>query len=436
MTGRAAALTALERCRREGAWANAVLDAMAQDGRLDQRETGLAYQLCLGVLQNQTYLDCYIDRFSTGKLQPKLRDILRLGAYQILFMDKIPDRAAVSESVLLSRQTGFHRASGLVNAVLRRISENKQELPALPKEGTTDYLSIRYSHPQWLVRRLVDRYGYEFTEAFLAANNTVCPTDLQINTLRCSRESYVRALERAEIEYAVPPFPDDCVSVFGGRIRELPGFEEGLFFVQDRAAAMAVQIASPLPGMEVLDACAAPGGKSLAAAIRMKGEGSVLSRDIHENKLSRLRSSAERLGLRCIRTGAADARADDPQCRKRFDLVIADLPCSGLGVIRKRPEIRYKKEEEIAFLPGLQREILDNLSAFVKPGGTLLYSTCTVLPEENDELVKAFLHDHSEFSPVDFTVDGRASAGGCYTFWPQIDGSDGFFAAKMKRTES
>ena len=436
MTGREAALAALERCRRENAWAGAVLDSLIRGEALDRREAALASQLCLGVLQQHIFLDYHIRRYCTAKLQPKLADILRLGAYQILFADKIPDRAAVSESVALSRACGLTRASGLVNAVLRRIAENKNELPPVPGEGTAAYLSIRYSHPLWLVQRLIEQRGYTFAEAFLACNNTESPIDLQLNTLRCRREDYLRALDRAEIPYEIPRFPSDCVRVSGGRVQDLPGYDEGLFYVQDRAAAMAVEIAAPQPGMRVLDACAAPGGKSFAAARRMKDEGSILARDLHANKLSRLQRGAERLGLNSIECRAADARTPEPELRDAFDLVMADVPCSGIGVIRKRPEIRKKTEEEIARLPALQREILDTVAAYVRPGGTLLYSTCTVLREENEEIVGNFLKEHAGFVPAPFSVEDRRAEDGMYTFWPQIDGTDGFFAAKMRRVKA
>ena len=435
MTGREAALAALERCRREKSWPGAVLDRMIREGQLTGLEAALATQLCMGVLQNQSYLDHAIRSFCVGKLQPKLADILRLGSYQILFLDKIPDHAAVNESVLLSKACGLSRASGLVNAVLRRISENKDELPEIPGVGSSSYLSVRYSHPEWLVKRLIEQNGYAFTEAFLSSNNEASPLTLQLNTLRCRKEAYCRALDRVGIVYSCPTFPDNAVQLSGKSPAELPGFEEGLFYVQDSAAAMAVEIAAPAPGMRVLDACAAPGGKSFAAAIRMKNEGAILSRDIHEKKLTLLQSGAARLGLTIIDTRAGDARKIDASMVGAFDLVMADVPCSGMGVIRKRPEIRYKAEADIAGLPPLQHDILTAVSACVKPGGTLLYSTCTVLKEENERVVEAFLSENPAFVPVDFPVADRSSQRGMYTFWPQIDGTDGFFVAKLKRAE-
>lgn len=435
MTGREAALFVLERCRREKAWAGAALDSIIREEKVTEKDAALASQLALGVLQNDSLLDYYLSGFYSGKLQPKLRDILRLGIYQILFMDKIPDHAAVSECVALSRANGFGRASGLVNAVLRRVSENKTNLPPVPGEGTAENLSIRFSHPLWLVKRLIAQQGYAFTAAFLASSHEKSPLELQINTLRCEKEDYLRALTRIGVEYELPAFPQNGVTIPGGRITELPGYEEGLFYVQDRAAAMAVEIAAPVPGMHVLDCCAAPGGKSFAAAIRMRDEGAVLARDIHEKKLSRVKSGAERLGLTCVRTSAADARTDDVRLHDAFNLVITDVPCSGMGVIRKRPEIRTKTEEEVAGLPLLQAEILRTAASYVKPGGTLLYSTCTVLREENQDVVEAFLREHGDFAPQSFSVGGRAAQNGMYTFWPHIDGTDGFFAAKMKRAE-
>ncbi len=435
MTGREAALAVLERCRRDKAWAASTIDAVIREKGLDRREAALASQLSLGVLQNCLLLDFYIGSYTGSKLEPKVRDILRLGIYQILFLDRVPDRAAVSESVSLCRSAKLARASGLVNAVLRRISAEKDTLPEIPESGSEAWLSTKTSHPLWLVHKLVAQRGFAFAEAFLSANNGEAPLEIQINTCRCRVEDYLRALERAGLSYTRPSFPAACVSLPGGRVTELPGYEEGLFYVQDRAACMAIELAAPSPGARVLDLCAAPGGKSFAAAIRMKNRGQILAQDLYEAKIRRLRAGAERLGLSCIKAVCKDAGVDEASYHDRFDLVIADLPCSGIGVIRKRPEIRFRSEEDVASLVELQRSILDRAAAYVRPGGTLLYSTCTVLREENEEQAAAFLSTHPAFEPVDFTVDGRRSDRGSYTFWPQIDGTDGFFVCKMKRVK-
>ena len=435
---RRAALEALERCRRDGAWSASALDAVQKKYALDRRDASLATRLCLGVLQNSAYCDYYIGLYSARSaesLQPKLRDILRLGAYQLLFLDKVPARAAVNESVALCREVGMERASGLVNAVLRRVAENRAQLPGIPDEGTAAWLSLRWSPPLWIVVRLLREHDYAFTEAFLRANNEIPGLTIQVNTAKVGAEDYKRALGRANIPFREWPELPGCLELEGGTVTALPGYEEGLFYVQDRAARCAVAAAAPKSGMHVLDACAAPGGKSFAASLEMGDQGAVLSCDIHEKKLRLIQSGAERLGLSCIRTLAHDAREEVPDFREAFDLVIADVPCSGLGVIRKRPEIRWKAESDAAALPAIQRAILQTLSSCVKRGGTLLYSTCTILRAENEEVVDDFLSRNPDFIPEDFSLGSLRSQNGRHTFWPHIDGTDGFFAAKLKRKD-
>ena len=237
----------------------------------------------------------------------------------------------------------------------------------------------------------------------------------------------------AGIDFAADSALQGCLYINGGSVAELPGYDDGLFYVQDKAARLAAAIAAPKPGMRVLDCCAAPGGKSFAAAILMENRGEILSRDIHEKKLGLIRSGAQRLGIDIISTAAGDARESDAQLVGKFDVVICDVPCSGMGVIRKKPEIRQKSPAELEGLPKIQREIINNAATFVKPGGALLYSTCTIFPEENEDIVRAFLAENDEFHAEDFSLCGIESRGGMYTFFPQIDASDGFFAAKLRR---
>lgn len=435
-TARAAALAVLERCRRDGAWSSDTLDAVLRQSALDRREAALASRLALSVLQNRSYCDYYIEALGgrrSARLEPKLLDILRLGVVQLLLLDKIPPRAAVNETVALCREAGLERAAGLVNAVLRRVAESRDALPPIPGEGTAAYLSVRCSHPRWLVERLLQEHDYAFVESFLRANNAVQPLTIQVNTRRVTTEDYTRALQRAEIGFEQYPELPGCLRLDGGSVRALPGFEEGLFYVQDRAARSAVSVSGVKPGQRVLDCCAAPGGKSFAAALAMGDTGSVLSCDIHEKKLRRIEEGAARLGLRCIETRAMDARKPDTELERAFDLVLADVPCSGLGVIGKRPEIRDKTEDEIARLPEIQHDILRSASRCVKPGGVLLYSTCTVLRAENEAQIEAFLAENPDFTAEDFALGSLRSSNGCYSFWPQIDGTDGFFAAKLRK---
>ncbi len=431
---RIVAFRALERCEKDRAWSAVTLDSLLREAELSTRDAALATRLFLGVLQNESYLDHYLDLFCKTRTESGVRLILRLGAYQLLFLDKIPAHAAVSETVSLCRSVHLDRGASLVNAVLRRLSENADHLPAIPGEGTASYLALRYSHPLWLAERLIREQGYEETEAFFRANNETAAICIQLNRLRVSTEDYLRSLDRLGISYQAFPELPGCLELEGGKVTALPGFEEGLFYVQDRAARIAVQAAGARPGMRILDACAAPGGKSMAAALDAGGACQLISCDLHEKKLRLIRSSAIRLGLdACLETLAADARSFRPEWNSAFDLVLADVPCSGLGVIRKRPEIRRKDEAELLALPQIQSAILDNLCRYVKPGGVLLYSTCTILKAENGDQISAFLRSHPEFSPEDFSVGELCSREGCYTFWPQVDGTDGFFAAKLRR---
>lgn len=431
---REAAVFALERTRRDGAWSSALSDAMKTKYDLDSRSLSLAVSISLGVLQSTALLDYYIDlnSKSASKIEPKVRDIMRSGAYQLIFMDKIPASAAVNESVALCKKLGYSRASGFCNAVLRKIASCADKLPEPPGKGTAQYLSVKYSHPQQFAQYIVDRRGYDAAEAFLAADNTIPDTCLQVNTLKITAQELFVRLSDANIPCSMHPWLPNCI-VTAGSVSSMPGFGEGLFYVQDPAAKCAVLAAALEPGMYVLDSCAAPGGKSFAAAIAMRNEGSIDSCDLHDKKIRLISEGAQRLGLSCINAFSHDARE---QFYRQYDAIIADVPCSGYGVIRKKPEIRYKPLEDSASMPAIQAAILENLSQYVKPGGVIVYSTCTVLERENEDVVKAFLRAHAEFSAEGFTLpNGETAADGYITFWPDIHGTDGFFVSKLRRNK-
>lgn len=431
---REAAVFALERTRRDGAWSSALSDAMKTKYDLDSRSLSLAVSISLGVLQSTALLDYYIDlnSKSVSKIEPKVRDIMRSGAYQLIFMDKIPASAAVNESVSLCKKLGYSRASGFCNAVLRKIASCADKLPEPPGKGTAKYLSVKYSHPQQLAQYIIDRRGYDAAEAFLAADNTIPDTCLQVNTLKITPDELMARLLAESIPCSMHPWLPNCI-VTAGSVSSMPGFDEGLFYVQDPAAKCAVLAAALEPGMYVLDSCAAPGGKSFAAAIAMRNNGSIDSCDLHDKKIRLISEGAQRLGLSCINAFSHDAR--EPFYRQ-YDAIIADVPCSGYGVIRKKPEIRYKPLEDSASMPAIQAAILENLSQYVKPGGVIVYSTCTVLERENEDVVKAFLSAHAEFSAEGFTLpNGETAADGYITFWPDIHGTDGFFVSKLRRNK-
>lgn len=437
-SARQAALTALEKCRRSKAWSDAVLGSVMKSAGLDGRERAMASAICYGVMQNVYLLDYYINCYSStksGKLEPKVLDILRISAYQLLFMDRIPVSAAVNEGVKLCRQMGYGRAAGLVNAVLRRIAENRENLPEIQADDETARLSIRYSCPRSLVECYVRMLGMEETERLLQCQNESVPVTIQVNTCHINAEQLLAHWAETGVDAKQHPYLPDCLLLNGsGDVTALPGFDDGLFYVQDAAAKMAVLAAEVPSDARVLDVCSAPGGKSFAVGILSGNRADITSCDIHENKLKRIREGARRLGLDTIAAVTADGRVYREEWDRTFDVVIADVPCSGLGVIRKKPDIRYKSADEYAQLPEIQRDILHNAAHYVKSGGVLLYSTCTVLPEENRCVVKDFLEKHPGFDAEEFHLPGEHnSQGGMLQLWPQRDGTDGFFIAKFRR---
>jgi len=435
-TARQTALTVLRRCRRDRAFSDAMLNSVLAESALSAKDRALVSQLCYGVLQNAILCDYYIDSFSGGKkIEPKLRDILRLSVYQILFLDKIPDHAAVNEGVELCKRSGLGRASGFANAVLHRAAENKNNLPQIPEDDRIKYLSIKYSTPAALVEKLFSDFGESFTEELLKSNNELSPTTIQVNTLRIGAEELFERLSARGFGCRAHSFLSDCAEVSGGDLAASEEFREGLFYVQDPAARLAVIAASPISGSAVLDACAAPGGKSFASAILMQNDGKIISCDIHKNKLGLISDGAKRLGIDIITTGEMDALHPDDSLIASCDTVIADVPCSGLGIIRKKPDIRYKELSETEKLPETQLAILEGLAPCVKAGGVLLYSTCTILRRENEDVISAFLEKHGEFKPESFSLPEPIAAveSGMITLFPHIHGTDGFFICKLRK---
>ena len=416
-SARDAALDILTACRRQGAWADAALNARV----MPATEAALCARLVYGVLQNRILLDFYLNAFCKQKvshLQEPLADILRIGAYQILFLDRVPDHAAVNEAVTQSVRAGRKPASGMVNAVLRRLSREKASLPAIPDAAT------RYSHPYWIVERVGAILGPEETERFLAANNRIPPITVRVNTERATPEDFPEAARH--------PWVPDCLELTGGgSVTGLQAFRDGKFYVQDAAAQLVTRVAGITRGQSVLDVCAAPGGKSFGAAL---DGGAVLSCDVNANKLQRIADGAARLGLAGrIRTEQADGRDFRPEWEAKFDAVLVDAPCSGLGIIRKKPDIRYRDPAALSELPELQYALLRNAARYVRRGGALVYSTCTVLPEENEAVTDRFLSENPDFRRVPFALPGRGDTDGQVTLWPQRDNTDGFYICRMER---
>ena len=435
MGARETALSVLIACRKDGAWSNGVLKEYIRHDGLDSREAALASRLCYGVLQNRGKLDFYLRQLLTGKLKdlhPAVRDILHLGLYQILEMDKIPESAAVNESVKLAKKhcAKVRSAPGLVNAVLRNALRSKDQLQQ-PQS-----LADRYSHPQKLIDLLGAYVGKVRLEAMLAANNGAAPTVVQVNTLRTTTQALKENLQASGIDAQDHPWLTDCLVLTGtGDLEKLDAFQEGLFYVQDAAARLSVLCAGLQPGWQVLDCCSAPGGKSFAAAIAMDGEGAITSCDVHDHKIGLIQKGAERLGIEIITSRLQDAARFVPQWEGQMDAVIADVPCSGYGIIRKKPDIRYKDPDTMNDLPGLQLQILQNQSRYVRPGGVLMYSTCTLVRKENEGVVEKFLKANPDFSLEKLTLPENfpENTTGMLTLVPGEYDTDGFFISRLRR---
>ena len=431
MSARTTALSALIACRTRGAWSDGILKEYILRDKLDRRDAALASRLCYGVLQNRMLLDFYIQSFLKGRLrdlQPVVLDILRLGVYQLILTDKIPAAACVNEAVEQGKKYANAKAAGLINGVLRSIAR-ADHMPEPPD------LATRCSHPQPLVDLLRQSVGDEVLPALLASHNTAPRTAVQVNTVKITAAEAAERLEKQGVGVEKHPWLPDCYYLTGtGSIEALEVYRDGLVYVQDPAARLAALAAELEPGMRVLDCCAAPGGKSFASAIQMNDRGSVTACDSHPHKIELIQKGADRLSLGSIHPILHDAREPEPAWENAMDAVIADVPCSGLGVIRKKPDVRYKDLSRISALPEIQSAILDRQAAYVRPGGVLVYSTCTVLKQENGDVVNAFLANHPEFAPEPIALpDGCPVQGAMLTLLPCVHDTDGFFIAKLRK---
>ena len=442
MDAREAAMLALNACQRQGGWSDGALKKQLAAAELSGRDAALATQLCFGVLQNQMLLDFYLSKFSNiplKRMEGKVVQTLRLGAYQMLFLTRIPHSAAVNSAVtLVKTHCKNPRAAGMVNGILRSMERSLQNMPVIPQGDPVAYLSTLYSHPEWLVKEFILSLGEEETAQMLAADNSQPPTAVMVNTTRTTAEELKTMLEDDHVEAEPHPWLENCLLLHRtGDLERLEAFQQGLFYVQDPASRLSVLAAGAKPGMKVLDCCAAPGGKSFAAAIAMENQGEIVSCDLHPHKKKLIQAGADRLGLTIISPKTADGKVFRPEWENAFDLVLVDAPCSGLGVIRKKPDIRYKDPAPLADLPAVQLDILRNAARYVKPGGTLMYSTCTLLYRENGEVVETFLAENNSYKAEAFPLPGPVGLvqGGSVTLWPHRHGTDGFFISKMRREE-
>lgn len=421
-TPRSLALKVLERVD-GGQYANLALDAALNRSALSPEDRALATTLVYGVLEKRVRLDYAIASFAArplDTLSPGVPNLLRLGLYQICFLQRIPDHAAVNETVALASR----KSAGFVNAILRTAIRRGKELPLPPEGATADFLSVRYSVCRPLAERLLSDLGADRTISFLRALEVPPPLTLRVNTLRISRKELTDRLLHAGFDVRPSVRSRSGIVLLGGAaVRSLPGFDEGLFFVQDEASQLAVEALDLQPGMRAIDVCACPGSKTFGMAIEMQNAGELLACDLHRSKLSLVSGGAERLGINILSVMQRDARGALPEWEGGADRVLCDVPCSGFGVIGKKPELRRKDPQESAGLPDIQQAILCRSATLLRRGGRLVYSTCTVLPAENGENVARFLAAHADFRLVSEC-----------TLFPDTDGTDGFFIAVLERT--
>ena len=384
-------LELLDKAQKNNSFSNLLLDAALEDCALSPADKGLACTLFYGVIEKKITLDYQISLLSSrpiGEIDRTTLNALRMGLYQIIFLDKIPPHAAIYESVELCPQ----KSAGFANAVLR--SFTRGEGVKYPDESDTVlYTSVRYSVCPELAEKLLDVFGTEKAHSILAAFDEIPQTTVRINTLKIHRDKWLAKAKDAE-----PSALIGSAAKVRGAIRSVYGFDKGYFFVQDEASQLCVSALSAKEGETVMDICSCPGSKSFGAAISMNNNGKIYAFDLHAKKLSLVKSGAERLGIDIIDVAECDGRNFLPEFEERADRVLCDVPCSGFGVIAKKPELRYKDPAESAQLPKIQYDILSNASRYVKHGGVLVYSTCTILPEENELNVKKFLAEHQSLA--------------------------------------
>lgn len=401
-------------------------------------------RLTEGTLERQITIDYVGDQFlktKISKCKPLIRALLRMGIYQILYMDQVPDSAACNEAVKLAKKRGFTRLSGFVNGVLRNISRQKDQIRYPdPEKEWNQYLSVAYSVPEWLVSFFQRSYDGETTRKILASYLEEKKTTLCCLASRGRKEEVVNSLKSQGVTVEDGALMDNAIRISGyDFLYRLEAFREGYCIVQDESSMLAAMLAGVKENQLVLDLCSAPGGKALYMADQMRGTGTVISRDLTEYKVDLIEENIERTGLSNLSTEVFDARVPDEKLFGKADVVIADLPCSGLGIMGRKNDIKYHiSEEGMDNLVKLQREILKNAVKYVKPGGILLYSTCTINPAENEENFRWILENY-EYEPVDLrpelpkAVSAETGADGYIQLLPGIDPCDGFFVGKLRR---
>ncbi len=433
-SARQIAFEALLKIHKDGAYSNLIIDSMIKENpSLDERDRAFISNIVYGTLDRLILIDYNLGLYlnqPVKKLKPELHTVLRMGTYQLLFMDKVPSRAAVNESVNLAKVNKSNFAASMVNAVLRRISENGIRLPDYP-EDSVEYLAIKYSCPEWLISLWIDAYGLDNAVALAEKALEAAPLVIRCNTTRITADNLILKLaDEGVVADKSEILPDALIIKSTNAIDELSAYKEGLFHVQDLASQVCCKAVDPEPDDVVFDLCSAPGGKTFTMAQMMNNTGTIRSFDIYQSRVELIRSGASRLGLNNVFSYLSDAAIFNENYGLA-DKVLCDVPCSGLGIIRRKPEIRFKKPADIDNLPELQYRILCNATKYLKNGGRLVYSTCTLNPKENSEVCDRFLSEHPDFSAIKILPSfPRYNDKEKYlTLMPHIHSTDGFFVA-------
>jgi 16S rRNA (cytosine967-C5)-methyltransferase len=447
---REVALQILNKIEQQGAYSNLLLNDVLQRNALEAREVALVTELIYGTTQRLNTIDLILQQYLSkdiAKLQPWVRNLLRLSAYQFLFLDRIPPHAIVNEAVKIAKKQGHSGISGLVNAVLRKMVA-RIGFPDVPSDlSLEEQIGFRYSHPAWLIQRWISQYGQEVTEQMAAANLLPPHISIRVNRLRITREQLLEEIN-ASGRNATPSYlsSDGIIVGSGGNMAHSPWYMNGHCTIQDESSMVVAAAVQPSRGMRILDCCAAPGGKSTHLAEWMNDEGSIIACDIHPHKIEIIKQNAARLGIKCIDTLCIDAtQLSEHFAAHSFDSILLDVPCSGLGVIRRKPEVKWNKSEhEIKTLVQLQRNLLSTIQPLLKPGGTLIYSTCTLNHEENEDQIYWFLSQYDTFRlepPPSSAIAPQLlercpSKDGMISILPHYFGSDGFFIARLRKSYS
>lgn len=436
------ALNILKEINEQGAYSNISIARNTRE-EINSLDESFIREIVYGVTENKLFIDWVIMNFSKLKLKkiaPIIRDILRLGVYQMFFMDRIPDSAAVNESVKLAKKYGHKGSVGFVNAILRNISKNKNDIKLPEKDiNLVEYLTVKYSHPQWMVEKWIEDFGLDFTENLCIANNGKPKLNIRVNTLKISKHDLICKLKSKGFIISEGKYAYDCIIIDNPiRITDTDEFKSGLFQIQDESSMLVAQIMNPKPEDFIIDVCSAPGGKTTHMAQKMNNKGKIIARDIHEHKLHLIKDNVERLGINIVQLEKYNAINLDDKLIGWADCCLVDAPCSGLGLIRRKPDIKWQKAEgSLLEITRLQYEILMNSSKYVKKGGTLIYSTCTIQKEENIYLIKQFLENNKEFELKSFEdlISNeelkKSAVNGYIELYPNIHNTDGFFIAKM-----